>query len=88
MRKYNENQNARIENIGVLLASGLIAGEALTGLVFAGFAVFDMFPPAFMQSPPFIISMVVLAVIAWILIRIPLSKAGDPNEAAGPSMNV
>ena len=87
MRKYNENQNARIENIGVLLASGLIAGEALTGLVFAGFAVFDMFPPAFMQSPPFIISMVVLAVIAWILIRIPLSKAGDPNEAAGPSMN-
>ena len=31
-RKFNEAQKAIIENLGVLLAAGFIAGEALTGL--------------------------------------------------------
>ena len=34
---FNDAQKARIENAGVLTASGLIAGEALCGLVVAGF---------------------------------------------------
>ena len=34
---YNDAQKARIENAGVLTAAGLIAGEALCGLVVAGF---------------------------------------------------
>ena len=35
-RGYNAAQKARVENAGVLAASGLIAGEALMGLVVAG----------------------------------------------------
>ena len=35
-RGYNDAQKARVENAGVLTASGLIAGEALCGLVIAG----------------------------------------------------
>ena len=35
-RGYNAAQKARVENAGVLVASGLIAGEALMGLVVAG----------------------------------------------------
>ncbi|MGD0580887.1 MAG: oligopeptide transporter, OPT family, partial [Bryobacteraceae bacterium] len=35
-KSYNDAQKARIENAGVLCASGLIAGEALMGLVKAG----------------------------------------------------
>src|SRR4051794_27209112 len=35
-RGYNEAQKARVENAGVLTASGLIAGEAILGLVWAG----------------------------------------------------
>ena len=35
-RGYNAAQKARVENAGVLTASGLIAGEALMGLVWAG----------------------------------------------------
>ena len=35
-RDFNEAQKARVENAGVLAASGLIAGEALMGLVVAG----------------------------------------------------
>ena len=34
-RGYNEAQRARVENAGVLTASGLIAGEALLGLAWA-----------------------------------------------------
>src|SRR5690606_29304330 len=34
-RGLNEAQKARVENAGVLTASGLIAGEALVGLVWA-----------------------------------------------------
>lgn len=87
-RQYNSNQISRIENIGVLIASGLIAGEALMGLVFAGFAVFDKFPPAIFSNPSFIVSLIVLAIIAWILISLPLKKAGNPEDPAGPSMNM
>lgn len=83
--KFNSFQMARIENVGVLLASGLIAGEALMGLIFAGFAVFGIFMPAIFPNATFLISLVVLAVIAYILIKLPISKAGDPNEPAAPS---
>ena len=34
---FNDAQKARIENAGVLTAAGLIAGEALCGLLVAGF---------------------------------------------------
>ncbi len=35
-RGYNDAQKARVENAGILSASGLIAGEALTALAIAG----------------------------------------------------
>ncbi|HOJ05585.1 MAG TPA: oligopeptide transporter, OPT family [Bacteroidota bacterium] len=84
-RKVNEAQDARIENTGVLLASGLIAGEALVGLIFAGFAAFEMFPGAVFENPSFIVSLLVMAAIAWGLIKIPVSNAGNPNDPAPPS---
>src|SRR5262249_58734562 len=34
-RGYNEAQKTRVDNVGILAASGLIAGEAMTGLVTA-----------------------------------------------------
>jgi hypothetical protein len=69
----------------VLLASGLIAGEALVGLIFAGFAAFEMFPGAVFENPSFIVSLLVMAAIAWGLIKIPVSNAGNPNDPAPPS---
>lgn len=83
--KFNTYQMARVENVGVLLASGLIAGEALMGLVFAGFAVFGIFMPHIFPNAPFMISILVILVIAVVLVKIPVSKAGDPNEPASPS---
>jgi len=84
-RGYNDYQKARVENVGVLLASGLIAGEALMGLIFAGFAVFDMFAPAIFPGASFLISILVVLFVAYILVGIPVRKAGDPNEPAAPS---
>jgi uncharacterized iron-regulated membrane protein len=36
-RNLNEAQKVRMDNTGVLVASGLIAGEALMGLLLAGY---------------------------------------------------
>ena len=45
-RGYNAAQKARVENAGVLTASGLIAGEALMGLVAAGVVAFKAYQAA------------------------------------------
>jgi putative OPT family oligopeptide transporter len=76
-RKYNERQLATAENTGVLLASGMIAGEALMGLVIAGFAMFNIFFSNTLNiaNPQYIIGLVVVAVIAYFFVTIPLKKA-------------
>lgn len=84
-RGYNDWQKARIENVGVLIASGLIAGEALMGLVIAGFAVGNKFAPPIFPNAPFLVSLIILAIIGYTLIGIPAKHAGDPNEPASPS---
>jgi F0F1-type ATP synthase assembly protein I len=84
-RKHNENQKARMENNGVLLASGLIAGEALVGLVFALFAVLEWKIPVIFETPSFLVSLLVFVIVGYILIRTPLNNAGDPNAPAPPS---
>ena len=79
---------------GVLVASGLIAGEALAGLITGWFNYkFGKLPAAFdplsgflsHRDPSYLVGMVVMALIALALIRIPLTNAGDPNEPAPPS---
>ena len=86
--KHNEAQKARSENVGILLASGLIAGEALMGLLIAflaigGIFIFEFF--TFFEKPSFLISLPVILLVAWILIRIPLKNAGRPEDPAPPS---
>jgi len=87
-RKLNEAQKARTENTGVLLASGLIAGEALIGLLFAFFAVVELKTPVIFTEPSFLVSILVFVVIGYILVRTPLKNAGSPDEPAPPSAMV
>jgi len=90
-RQFTAAQKARIENIGVLLAAGLIAGEALIGLLFAGMAVGNIqygnwFPNLMPFLPfPFGVSLLVFAILGWILVKFPLDNAGAPDEPAPPS---
>ncbi len=86
-KKFNEAQKARIENIGILLASGLIAGEALTGLAFAPFKIAEIGIWEIFKDPPLIIGFAIIALIGVLLIRVPMLNAGKPDEPAPPAMN-
>jgi len=87
---FNDAQKARIENAGILTASGLIAGEALCGLVVAGFRAAEktqghaILPDAAWAGTQWI-SLVVLAGLAALMIRLPLRNAGRPDEPAPPT---
>ena len=81
----NAAQRTRVENVGILAASGLIAGEALAGLVKALYDFQDKNLPVIFQVPSYFAGIAVMALLAFILIRIPLSNAGDPSEPAPPA---
>jgi uncharacterized oligopeptide transporter (OPT) family protein len=83
--RHNEAQRARVENVGILAASGLIAGEALMGLVTATFNFFDKRLPVIFANPSYLAGMGVMVLIALLLIRIPLQNAGNPDEPAPPT---
>ncbi len=86
-KKYNETQQVRIENVGILVAAGLIAGEALTGLAFAPFKIAEVKILQIFKTPPAFIGYLILVIIAIILIYIPIKNAGAADEPAPPSAN-
>jgi putative OPT family oligopeptide transporter len=87
---FNDAQKARIENAGVLTASGLIAGEALCGLVVAGFRAAEkskghaILPDASWAGTPWLAILVLIA-LAVLMVRLPLANAGRPDEPAPPT---
>jgi putative OPT family oligopeptide transporter len=83
-RGNNEAQKTRVESVGILIASGLIAGEALTGLVVAYFKFKDQPMPDF-NNPSYLAGLVVMAVLGLAMILLPLSKAGRPEDPAPPA---
>jgi hypothetical protein len=84
-RGFNDAQKARVENAGVLTASGLIAGEALTGLLIALFVLRDIRLPEIFKSPPVLLGFGALALLAIYMIQVPLRNAGSPDEPAPPT---
>jgi len=91
-RAYNDAQKARVENAGVLAASGLIAGEALMGLLVAALVAFqgkdwNKFVLAALPGgwPGGILAILFALTLAAYLIFVPLRKAGAPDEPAPPT---
>jgi hypothetical protein len=84
-RGYNEAQRARIENVGVLAASGLIAGEALMGLFTSTLLFFEKPLKPLLANSSYLAGLGVLALIAFTLIQIPLANAGRPEDPAPPA---
>jgi putative OPT family oligopeptide transporter len=82
---YNAAQRTRMENIGVLCASGMIAGEALVGLFVAMFRYFEWPIPELLEAPPFSLGAIVMVIILFILVRTPLANPGHPDEPAPPT---
>ena len=56
-RGFNDAQKARVDNAGVLTASGLIAGEALCGLVIAGLVGSGHDVTLLKWTPPFLVAL-------------------------------
>ncbi len=86
-RALNAAQTARAENAGILMASGLIAGEALTGLGVATFVFFkpaEQAMPEFFADPSILLGMGVLGALAAAMILVPLGRAGNPEDPAPP----
>jgi hypothetical protein len=77
-----------VESVGVLAASGLIAGEALTGLVTATFSFLKWQVPVVFAHPSYIAGVVVLLVLAYVLVKVPLANAGRPEDPAPPAVIV
>jgi putative OPT family oligopeptide transporter len=97
-RKLNSAQKARVENVGILLAAGLIAGEGLTGLLRAAWKFFFLQNvikfdiPTIFKGPNYfggldlyIGGLVALLIMAYYLIAVPLKNAGAADEPPPPS---
>ncbi len=85
-KSFNEGQQIRVDNMGILLASGLIAGEALMGLFIAGLAFANIELPSLLPDPKAWVGYIILGLLGFYLIKLPLSKAGSPDEPAPPSV--
>jgi putative OPT family oligopeptide transporter len=84
-RNLNDAQKARVENAGVLTASGMIAGEALCGLVIAaivgtGHKLWHIDIGDFWLT-----GLIGLAVLIFVMMKVPLANAGSPDEPAPPT---
>ena len=84
-QNLNDAQKARVENAGVLTASGFIAGEALMGIVIAIFRFKQWKVPEIFEHPATISGFIALAVLAFVMIMVPLKNAGSPDEPAPPT---
>jgi putative OPT family oligopeptide transporter len=92
-RGFNDAQKARVDNAGVLTASGLIAGEALCGIVVAAILARKLAqdPHAkpelyqFVLGNLWIAAPVALAILAAVMVFVPLANAGSPDEPAPPT---
>ena len=92
-RGLNDAQKARVDNAGVLTASGLIAGEALCGIAVAAIiarrlasdprASTTLYDFGIGNSP--FTSLIALVVLALVMVLLPLANAGRPEDPAPPT---
>jgi putative OPT family oligopeptide transporter len=100
-RAFNDAQRARVENAGVLTASGLIAGESVFGLLWAAVVALSLSQQHWLHAaaawasrvttttifkhPGYSAGLIVMALLAALMIALPLTAAGDPSEPAPPT---
>ncbi|PYX89691.1 MAG: oligopeptide transporter, OPT family [Acidobacteria bacterium] len=84
-RGFNDAQKARVDNAGVLTASGLIAGEALCGLVIAAIVGSNHKLWHIDVGDLWFSGLIGFAVLIFIMMRVPLANAGSPDEPAPPT---
>ncbi len=78
-KKASESEKEVVHNTGLLLASGLVAGEALVGIILAGFVGAGISLKNTFGIPEefegfWYLGLVVFAILAFVLIRYPLKE--------------
>jgi uncharacterized oligopeptide transporter (OPT) family protein len=97
----NNAQRARVDNAGVLTASGLIAGESVFGLFWAALVALslaqrgwwhtvaswasEVASTTIFKHPGYGVGALVMILLAALMILLPLTAAGDPSEPAPPA---
>ena len=76
-RKWAKETRERAENTGTLLASGLIAGEAIIGILFAALAFGDVELPQVFARPSYLVSIAAMALVGVFLVLVPRRQAGS-----------
>ncbi len=71
----SEEARYRGENTGTLIASGLIAGEALMGVLLALLVIVELSPPQLLADPRGWPGLLVFVILGWLLVKIPLDQA-------------
>ncbi|MBM3404988.1 MAG: oligopeptide transporter, OPT family [Bacteroidetes bacterium] len=66
--KADEATTQKVGNAGTLVASGLIAGEALIGLLFAGLYFAEIPIPEIFTKPSYLVSIIVMALVGWFMV--------------------
>jgi putative OPT family oligopeptide transporter len=92
-RNLNDAQKARVDNAGILTASGLIAGEALCGLgvaaVIARRLALDPHADTTLAhlaiGDSAVTPLIALAALVAVMVLVPLANAGRPDEPAPPT---
>jgi putative OPT family oligopeptide transporter len=93
-RGYNAAQGTRVENAGVLTASGLIAGEALMGLLIAAVVFFNQdawegwVAATNLGGIARPLAILFMLIVAGYLILRPLGRAGRADEPAPPQVSM
>jgi putative OPT family oligopeptide transporter len=86
-RSLNQGQLGRVENTGILVAAGLIAGEALMGLTGAGLKFAGVTLPTVFEEGSWVgfgIGMGIMALLGYLMVVVPLRNSGRPDEAPPP----
>ena len=75
--KKGKHHKEKVENTGILLASGMIAGEALIGIIIAGTVMIgkgEAILPTIIEGGNPLLGLIIFGVIAYILISLPLKN--------------
>jgi len=91
-RNLNDAQKARVDNAGILTASGLIAGEALCGIGIAAILARRLARDPHAETRLYdlaignpVTSLLAFAALVAVMILVPLANAGRPEDPAPPT---
>jgi uncharacterized oligopeptide transporter (OPT) family protein len=78
--KSNQKDQARIKRICILLAAGLMAGEALVAMFFVALFLGNLSIPKLWIRSPYVLSLLVMIVLGFLLVKVPVDVAAGSER--------